>query len=206
MKSFVMKTRFFAALVLSALAILPVVSCQKNEDTKPSPLVKDWVIIRFGDATPPSTMIYSFTQSGQIEAGILLDESIIAEIQGVFSEMTLSKEGQQILESLSAGDLLVQTGGSYTVEFDESGTSGAITFVVDPDMCTVVEEGKLVQNSRFHDLQEDSVIMGGYHDDGEGHITEIDIEMKSASSMGLKIGKHIILKTLIDSVSMEEDW
>lgn len=127
---------------------------------------------------------------------------IIADIQRTFSEMTLSEEGQQILESLSGGDLLVQSGGSYTVEFDESGTEGAITFVVDPEMSTVVEEGKLVQNSRFHDLQEDSVIMGGYHDDGEGHITEIDIEMKSASSMGMKIGKHIILKALIDSVSM----
>lgn len=86
---------------------------------------------------------------------------IIADIQRTFSEMTLSEEGQQILESLSGGDLLVQSGGSYTVEFDESGTEGAITFVVDPEMSTVVEEGKLVQNSRFHDLQEDSVIMGG---------------------------------------------
>lgn len=209
MKSVFIKTRNFVALVLSALAIVSTVSCQKekDEDTKASPLAKDWVAIRYGDTTPSSTVIYSFTQSGQIEFGVLLDESIIADMQRTFSELTLSDEGQKILESLSVGDLLVEAGGSYKVEFDESGTAGTATIVLDPEMCSgKVDEEQLVQSSRFRELQEDSVIIGGYNDDGEGNITEFDIEMKSASSLGIEIGKHHSLKALLDSVSWEEEW
>lgn len=43
----------------------------------------------------------------------------------------------------------------------------------------------------------------GYSEDDEGNRTDIDIEMKSASSLGVKIGKRYLLKTLVDSIPKE---
>ncbi len=203
MKSIFAKTRFFVALALFAIAILPVVSCQKVEEA-PSTIVNDWMILKMGDSVPPFSMVYSFTQSGQFEAGFILDETLLAQLRNTFSDMTLSEEGQKMLESLSVGDMLVQVGGSYTAAFDESGTAGTVTVVLDPQKCIAqVDEEDSVETIPFHDLEEDSMIGVGYSQDDEGNRTDIDIEMKSASSLGVKIGKHYLLKTLADSIPKE---
>ncbi|MGM9789071.1 MAG: hypothetical protein ACI3Y9_02050 [Candidatus Cryptobacteroides sp.] len=107
---------------------------------------------------------------------------------------------------MALGDLLVQVGGSYTVEFDESGTAGIITFVVDPEMSTSeVDEEKRIVSNRFHDLQDESIIFVGIASDGK-NTRDIEFEMKSASSLGIKIGKHHSLKALLDCVSWEEEF
>lgn len=209
MKSFFAKTRIFVALMLCAIAILPFVSCQKVEDNeeKPSPLAKDWVIVKMGDSTPTNSMVYSFTQSGQFEAGVILDEKMLKQLQQLFSDLTVSEEGQKMLASFAVGDLLVQLAGSYTVSFDESGTAGTTIIVMDPQKCAgeVPEDNSEVPFS-FHDLQEDSMIAVGYSSDSEGNTSDIDILMKTASSLGIEIGKHHLLKTLTDSVSWEEEF
>ena len=106
MKSIFAKTRFFVALALSAIAILPVVSCQKVEEAQAT-IVNDWIILKMGDSVPPFSMVYSFTQSEQFEAGFILDETLLAQLRETFSDLTLSEEGQKMLESLSVGDMLV---------------------------------------------------------------------------------------------------
>lgn len=209
MKSIFTKTRIFVALMLYAIAILPFVSCQKVEDNeeKPSPLAKDWVAVKIGDSTPSNPMVYSFTQSGQFEAGVILDEIMLKQLQQLFSDLTVSEEGQKMLASFAVGDLLVQFAGSYTVSFDESGTAGTITMVMDPQKCSgEVNEENSVESGDFHDLQEDRMMIVGYSIDSEGNRTGIDIEMKTASSLGIEIGKHHILKTLTDSVTWKEEF
>ena len=164
------------------------------------------MVTKIDGAIPSFSLAYSFTQSGQAVAGVLLDDKQLTDLHGAFSELTLSDEGQKILESLSVGDLLVQSGGSYTVEFDESGTAGIITFVVDPEMSTSeVDEEKRIVSNRFHDLQDESIIFVGIASDGK-NTRDIEIEMKSASSLGIKIGKHHSLKALLDSVLLEEEF
>ncbi|MGM9767824.1 MAG: hypothetical protein ACI3Z0_05110 [Candidatus Cryptobacteroides sp.] len=116
MKSVFIKTRNFVALVLSALAIVSVVSCQKDkedEDTKPSPLAKDWVVTKIDGTIPSISIVYSFTQSGQFEYGVIIDENQMSDLQGTFSDLTLSREGQELLASFAVGDLLVQGAGRF---------------------------------------------------------------------------------------------
>lgn len=195
--------------MLYAIAILPFVSCQKVEDNeeKPSPLAKDWVIVKIGDDTPPSSIVYSFTQSGQFEAGVILDEKMLEQMQQLFSDLTVSEEGRKMLASFAVGDLLVEIAGSYTVSFDESGTAGTIIIVMDPQKCAgEVTEDSSEEPISFHDLQEDSMIGVGHSSDSEGNIPDIDILMKSASSLGIEIGKHHLLKNLIDSVTWEDEF
>ena len=112
-----------------------------------------------------------------------------------------------MLASFAVGDLLVQFAGSYTVSFDKSGTAGTITMVMDPQKCSgEVNEENSVESGDFHDLQEDRMMIVGYSIDSEGNRTGIDIEMKSASSLGIEIGKHHLLKTLTDSVTWKEEF
>lgn len=208
MKSIFIKTRNFVALVLSALAIVSVVSCQKDkdEDTKPSPLAKDWVVTKIEGTIPSISIVYSFTQSGQFEYGVIIDEKQMSDLQKTFSGLTLSREGQELLASIAVGDLLVQGAGSYSVEFDEDGTAGTVTIVADPEKCAgEMKDEELAKSSRFHDFQDESMIFVGIASDGE-NTWDIEIEMKAASSLGINIGKHHSLKALLDSVVWEDEF
>lgn len=78
--------------------------------------------------------------------------------------------------------------------------------VLDPEKCAgELEENELTNSAIFHDLQEDSLILVTPSSNDE-NARDVVVEMKSASSLGIKIGKHHSLKALLDSVLLEEEF